>query len=260
MSTKREFVFKISKGFRGRPRNNWVLARRAVVKSLEHQTRSRKLIKRDLRKQWIMQINAATRQFGLSYKQFIQGLGKSNILLNRKMLAELCVYEPFCFSELVNHAKRMVSWKNLDANRMNLEDVARIQKFYEPIPPEYDERDPVNKDNIRSILESRIKEQFSHAQKKADAINAQLIKVGKVVPPVKLKDKRKVGKNRLPKFRKTGIKRRAAYIRRLAKKGLKPKWKKFNAAGDPAKIVPTASSGKRVEKKKTEKEKKRDRE
>lgn len=74
MSTKKDLVFKITKGYRGRVRNNWVLARRQAVRSLEYENVSRKLIKRDMRKQWIQQINAATRQFGTSYGQFIHGL------------------------------------------------------------------------------------------------------------------------------------------------------------------------------------------
>jgi large subunit ribosomal protein L20 len=74
MSTKKDIVFKITKGYRGRVNNNWILARRQAVRTLEYQNVSRKLIKRDMRQHWIQQINAATRQFGTSYGQFIHGL------------------------------------------------------------------------------------------------------------------------------------------------------------------------------------------
>lgn len=80
-------------------------ANEARLKSLWYATRDRKNRKRDLRRLWIARINAGARQNGLSYSQLIFGLRKANILLNRKMLADLAVRDPKAFTAVVAKAK-----------------------------------------------------------------------------------------------------------------------------------------------------------
>eukprot|EP01126_Amoeba_proteus_P009865 TRINITY_DN13772_c0_g1_i1.p1 TRINITY_DN13772_c0_g1~~TRINITY_DN13772_c0_g1_i1.p1 ORF type:complete len:292 (-),score=65.00 TRINITY_DN13772_c0_g1_i1:118-912(-) len=131
MSLKREFVFKLTKGYRGRTKNNYTLARRQVARSLNYQYISRKLRKRDVRSAWIQQINAGARQHGVSYGQFIHGLSMSSIALDRKSLAELAVHEPISFASLCEGVKSVLgsSWRDVNRNRLNL-------AYYDQFQPE----------------------------------------------------------------------------------------------------------------------------
>ncbi|HCS37982.1 MAG: 50S ribosomal protein L20 [Anaerolineaceae bacterium] len=98
-------VLKFTKGQFG---SRHLLIRRANearLKSMWYSTRDRKNRKRDLRRLWITRINAGARQNGLSYSQLIFALRKSNILLNRKMLADLAAREPKAFTAIVEKAK-----------------------------------------------------------------------------------------------------------------------------------------------------------
>jgi large subunit ribosomal protein L20 len=80
-------------------------ANEARLKSMWYATRDRKVRKRDLRRLWITRINAGARQNGISYSQFIYGLRKANILLNRKVLADLAAREPEVFAAIIAKAK-----------------------------------------------------------------------------------------------------------------------------------------------------------
>jgi large subunit ribosomal protein L20 len=80
-------------------------ANEARLKSMWYATRDRKVRKRDLRRLWITRINAGARQNGISYSKLIYGLRKANILLNRKMLADLAVRDPQVFATIVAQAK-----------------------------------------------------------------------------------------------------------------------------------------------------------
>jgi large subunit ribosomal protein L20 len=80
-------------------------ANEARLKSMWYATRDRKVRKRDLRRLWITRINAGARQNGVSYSKLIFGLRKANILLNRKVLAELAAREPQVFAAIVTKAK-----------------------------------------------------------------------------------------------------------------------------------------------------------
>ena len=80
-------------------------ANEARLKSMWYATRDRKVRKRDLRRLWISRINAGARQNGLSYSQFIYGLRKADISLNRKMLADIAARDPKVFAEIVAKAK-----------------------------------------------------------------------------------------------------------------------------------------------------------
>jgi large subunit ribosomal protein L20 len=98
-------ILKLAKGFRGSRSRLFKVANQAVMKSLAFQYRDRRNRRRDLRRLWILRINAAVRQEGLSYSRFINGLKKAGITLNRKMLADLAVREAAAFKQLIDQAK-----------------------------------------------------------------------------------------------------------------------------------------------------------
>ncbi|MBP2025305.1 50S ribosomal protein L20 [Peptoniphilus stercorisuis] len=98
-------VLKQAKGYFGAKSKLYRPANQAVMKSLNYAFIGRKQRKRDFRKLWIARINAATRQNGMSYSKFINGLKKANIEINRKMLSEMAINDPQSFAKLVEVAK-----------------------------------------------------------------------------------------------------------------------------------------------------------
>lgn len=98
-------VLKMAKGFRGGRSKLYRPANEFVMKSLAHSYKGRKLKKRDYRKLWIARINAGTRQYGLSYSRFMNGLKKADININRKMLSEMAIHDEEGFKALVETAK-----------------------------------------------------------------------------------------------------------------------------------------------------------
>ena len=84
------------------------VANTAVMKKLKYQYRDRRNRKRNMRRLWIVRINAAVRQHGLSYSKFMNALKKADIQVNRKMLADMAVREPEAFSVIVETAKAKV--------------------------------------------------------------------------------------------------------------------------------------------------------
>ncbi|XP_003385334.1 PREDICTED: uncharacterized protein LOC100638254 [Amphimedon queenslandica] len=103
--TKRAKVFAITKGFRGRANNCYSLAVRAAQKALQHAYKGRKQKKRDMRSMWIQRINLGSREHGMPYNYLMNGLAKSSIQLNRKVLSEIAVHEPRTFKALVDIAQ-----------------------------------------------------------------------------------------------------------------------------------------------------------
>ncbi len=98
-------VLKAAKGYYGAKSKIFRPANQAVMKSLNYAFIGRKQRKREFRKMWIARINAATRQNGMSYSKFINGLKKSGIEVNRKMLSEMAIYDSEGFAKLVEIAK-----------------------------------------------------------------------------------------------------------------------------------------------------------
>ncbi|MFO7718028.1 MAG: 50S ribosomal protein L20 [Thermodesulfobacteriota bacterium] len=99
---------KMAKGFRGSRHRLYRTAREAVEKSLCYAYRDRRQKKRDFRKLWIQRINAAARENGLSYSRLMNGLKKSGVELNRKILADLAVKDKHGFSKVAELAKEKV--------------------------------------------------------------------------------------------------------------------------------------------------------
>ena len=98
-------VMKLAKGFRGRTKNTIRAAMQRVEKSLQYAYRDRKTRKRDFRSLWIQRINAGTRQHGMTYSQFMDGMKKAGIDLDRKVLSDLAIHEPAAFKSLVEQAQ-----------------------------------------------------------------------------------------------------------------------------------------------------------
>ena len=94
-----------AKGFRGRRKNVFRIAKQAVIKAGQYAYRDRRNKKRNFRSLWIVRINAAARQAGLSYSMLINGLKKSSIEIDRKVLADIAVFDKVSFAQLVAEAK-----------------------------------------------------------------------------------------------------------------------------------------------------------
>ncbi len=100
-------VVKAAKGYYGRRKNTFKVARQAVDKANQYATRDRKARKRSFRALWIQRINAAVRAHdeALTYSSFINGLSKAGVEVDRKVLADLAVHEPAAFGAIVEQAK-----------------------------------------------------------------------------------------------------------------------------------------------------------
>ena len=99
--SKHKKVFKLVKGQYGRRKNTIRVARQAMEKAMQYAYRDRKARKREFRSLWIQRINAGVRNEGLTYSKFINGLNKSKIKLDRKVLAELAYNNPEVFKSIV---------------------------------------------------------------------------------------------------------------------------------------------------------------
>jgi large subunit ribosomal protein L20 len=93
-------VLALAKGYRGRRKNVFRIAKEAVMKAGQYAYRDRRTRKRVFRQLWIARINAATRELGLSYSKFMAGMKKASIEIDRKMLAELAVKDPAAFGSM----------------------------------------------------------------------------------------------------------------------------------------------------------------
>ena len=102
---RRKKVIARAKGFQGRSKNNFRLAKQRSEKALQYAYRDRRVRKRNFRALWIQRINAGARENGLTYSQFINGLNKAGIELDRKVLSDLAVREPESFRSLVEQAQ-----------------------------------------------------------------------------------------------------------------------------------------------------------
>ena len=98
-------IIKQAKGYYGTRKSNFKTAKDAVQKAWQYAYRDRRVNKRNFRRLWIVRINAAVRQHGMSYSQFICAMKEHNIGLNRKTLAHMAVHNPEGFSEVVKSVK-----------------------------------------------------------------------------------------------------------------------------------------------------------
>ena len=98
-------VLEQAKGYRGRRKNVYRIAKEAVMRAGQYAYRDRRNKKREFRALWITRINAGCREAGLTYSQFIAGLKKAGIDMDRKVLADLAVFEKAAFAGIVERAK-----------------------------------------------------------------------------------------------------------------------------------------------------------
>jgi large subunit ribosomal protein L20 len=103
--THRKKILKLTRGNFGARRNVWTVAKNTWEKGLQYAYRDRKAKKRSFRALWIQRINAAVRNEGLSYSQFIGLLKKANVEINRKVLADLAMNHPVAFKAIVDKVK-----------------------------------------------------------------------------------------------------------------------------------------------------------
>jgi large subunit ribosomal protein L20 len=102
---RRKKILKQAKGFYGKRKNVYTVAKNVLEKGLQYRYIGRKQKKREYRALWIVRINAAVREQGLSYSQFIHQLNEKGITLDRKVLADLAMNEPESFKSLVASVK-----------------------------------------------------------------------------------------------------------------------------------------------------------
>jgi len=102
---RRKKVLKATKGYFGRGKNVWTVAKNKYEKGLQYAYRDRKVKKREFRKLWIQRINAGARQHGISYSQLMGLLKKAEIELNRKVLADLAMNHPEAFQAVVEKVR-----------------------------------------------------------------------------------------------------------------------------------------------------------
>lgn len=102
---RRKKVLKATKGYFGRGKNVWTVAKNKYEKGLQYAYRDRKVKKREFRALWIQRINAGARQYGVSYSQFMGLVKKAEIDLNRKVLADLAMNHPVAFKAIVEKVK-----------------------------------------------------------------------------------------------------------------------------------------------------------
>lgn len=98
-------VLDLAKGFRGRRKNVYRIAKEAVMKAGQYAYRDRRAKKREFRSLWITRINAAVRQSGMTYSVFMNGMKKAHIEIDRKVLADMAVHDAAAFAKIVDQVK-----------------------------------------------------------------------------------------------------------------------------------------------------------
>ncbi len=109
---KHKKLLKLAKGYRGAASKRYKVANEAVMHALKNSYVHRRERKREFRNLWIVRINALSRQYGMSYSRFINGLKKANVDIDRKVLADLAVNDTDTFESLINKAKEALNLNN----------------------------------------------------------------------------------------------------------------------------------------------------
>lgn len=102
-------ILALAKGFRGRRKNVFRIAKQAVMKAGQYAYRDRRTRKRVFRQLWIARINAASRGLGITYSRFMAGLKKAHIEIDRKVLADMAVNDPAAFGSIVEKVKAQLA-------------------------------------------------------------------------------------------------------------------------------------------------------
>ena len=102
-------ILKLAKGFRGRRKNVFRIAKQAVMKAGQYAYRDRRTRKRVFRQLWIARINAASRELGVTYSKFMAGLKKAQIDIDRKVLSDMAIHDPAGFKSIVDKVKAQLA-------------------------------------------------------------------------------------------------------------------------------------------------------
>ena len=102
-------ILALAKGYRGRRKNVFRIAKQAVMKAGQYAYRDRRTRKRVFRQLWIARINAASRGLGLTYSKFMAGLKKANIEIDRKVLSDMAIHDPAGFGSIVDKVKAQLA-------------------------------------------------------------------------------------------------------------------------------------------------------
>ena len=102
-------ILALAKGFRGRRKNVFRIAKQAVMKAGQYAYRDRRTRKRVFRQLWIARINAASRGLGITYSRFMAGLKKANIDIDRKVLSDMAIHDPAGFASIVDKVKAQLA-------------------------------------------------------------------------------------------------------------------------------------------------------
>ena len=102
-------ILVLAKGFRGRRKNVFRIAKEAVMRAGQYAYRDRRTKKRVFRQLWIARINAASRGLGITYSKFMAGLKKANIEIDRKVLSDMAIHDPAGFSSIVDKVKAQLA-------------------------------------------------------------------------------------------------------------------------------------------------------
>jgi large subunit ribosomal protein L20 len=108
---RRKRLLSLAKGFTGPRSKLFRIANETVARALKYTYRDRRVRKREFRNLWVARINAAARNNGINYSQFIHGLQLANIVIDRKILADMAIYDPQSFSQLVTMVKEHIPQK-----------------------------------------------------------------------------------------------------------------------------------------------------
>lgn len=108
-SARHKKILDQAKGYRGRRKNVYRIAKQAVMKAGQYAYRDRRQRKRQFRSLWIIRINAAAQEVGLTYSRFINGLKKASIEIDRKVLADLAVFDKTAFKQIADQVKSALS-------------------------------------------------------------------------------------------------------------------------------------------------------
>lgn len=128
-------IFKLSKGFYARNKNVYQLAKQGVQRALLNAYKDRKLKKRNFRSLWILRINAGTRNLGINYSNFMHGMALENIKINRKMLSELAVTEPYSFKSIVTTVKNRLESEKQEEQKKDSEFIQKVKVLFATHPP-----------------------------------------------------------------------------------------------------------------------------
>jgi large subunit ribosomal protein L20 len=102
-------ILALAKGYRGRRKNVFRIAKQAVMKAGQYAYRDRRTRKRVFRQLWIARINAASRELGVTYSKFMAGLKKANIEIDRKVLSDMAIHDPAAFASIVAQVKAQLA-------------------------------------------------------------------------------------------------------------------------------------------------------